>query len=595
MKRCTESRRDYYDDTLLYCLDDGNALLEGPASGRRETGDGSPENEPATAILSEPGAVATGFRGGEDKTRQQIKSTDQTAILHTGAEVEPQENLGEATEKQSFPANRAAKPLVIFGIAALLLMGGFFGYRYFAPGAGQINSIAVMPFANASGDPNMDYLSDGVTESIINSLSRLTQLKVMASSTMFRFKGRESNPQAVGKELGVGAVMTGRMLQQGDKLIVSVELVNVADGTQLWGEQYNRRMSDILTVQEEITSEVSEKLRLKLSGAEKKRLTKRYTENPEAYQLYLKGVYHASKFNKEELDIGLGYLKQAIAVDPNCALAYHGLAYYYYLVVDFTMSPHEAMPKAKEAAKKALEIDDTLAAAHADMATVYWYYEWNWSAAEKEFKRAIELDPNDAITHEMYGWYLVTMGRVDEGISEARRSQQLDPLQQEHTLVLGWDLYLARRYDEAIEQYRKAIELEPNYWIGYSWLGHAYAQKRLWPEAVAAFQKARSIEDVIAEPLTGLGYVYAVSGQKEEARKVLDELKDRAKHPYVSAYLIATTYAGLGDKDQAFASLEKAYEARSWYLTHLKLDPKLDSLRSDPRFEQLVQKIFAAK
>ena len=507
----------------------------------------------------------------------------------------------EAADAVAAPRPRSHAWIYIVIIAAALSVGLFFLGRYTASnriGSAPLSekSIAVLPFVNASGDPNMEYLSDGITESLINSFSHLQpKLRVIPRSTVFRYKGQQLDPREIGRKLGVRALLTGRVMQHADTVNIQTELIDVDQDAQLWGEQYNRRMSDILSVQEEITSEISEKLQLKLSDEEKKRLTKRYTENPEAYQLYLKGVYHASKFNKEELDIGLGYLRQAVAVDPNYALAYTGLAYYYYLVVDFTMSPHEAMPKAKEAAKKALEIDDTLAAAHADMATVYWYYEWNWSAAEKEFKRAIELDPNDAITHEMYGWYLVTMGRVDEGISEARRSQQLDPLQQEHTLVLGWDLYLARRYDEAIEQYRKAIELEPNYWIGYSWLGHAYAQKRLWPEAVAAFQKARSIEDVIAEPLTGLGYVYAVSGQKEEARKVLDELKDRAKHPYVSAYLIATTYAGLGDKDQAFASLEKAYEARSWYLTHLKLDPKLDSLRSDPRFEQLVQKIFAAK
>ncbi len=301
--------------------------------------------------------------------------------------------------------------------AALLLAGIALAAYLHARNTGvAMDSIAILPFVNVSGDPNTEYLSDGITESLINSFSQLQpKLRVIPRSTVFRYKGQQLDSQEIGRKLGVRAVLTGRVTQRGDTVNIQTELVDVDKDSQLWGEQYNRRLSDILAVQEEIANEISEKLRLKLSGEEKKRLTKRYTENPEAYQLYLKGVYHASKFNKEELDIGLGYLRQAVAVDPDYALAYHGLVYYYYLVVDFTMSPHEAMPKAKEAAKKALEIDDTLAVAHADMGVVYWYYEWNWFAAEKEFKRAIELDPNDAITHEMYGWYLVTMGESMRG------------------------------------------------------------------------------------------------------------------------------------------------------------------------------------
>jgi eukaryotic-like serine/threonine-protein kinase len=476
----------------------------------------------------------------------------------------------------------------------LLVIGAVFlsVYLYRRNTEVAIDSIAVLPFVNASDDPDTEYLSDGITESLINSFSQLQpKLRVIPRNTVFRYKGQQLDPQEIGRKLGVRALLTGRVTQHGDNVNIQTELIDVDQESQLWGEQYNRRLSDIMAIQEEITNEISEKLRLKLSGEEKKRLTKRYTENPEAYQLYLKGVYHAAKFNKQELDIGFGYLRQAVALDPNYALAYHGLSYYYYLIVDWTMPPHEAMPEAKKAALKAIEIDDTLAVAHADLGAVYWYYDWNWPAAEKEFKRAIELDPNDSLSHEMYGWYLVTMGRVDEGISEAKRSQQLDPLAQERTSVLGWDLYLAHRYDEAIEQHRKAIELEPQYWPGYSWVGHALAQKGRWPEAIEAFQKAIAIEHVIAEPLIGLGHVYAVSGKKEEARKVLDELNDRSKYPYVSSYLVATIYTGLGDKDQAFASLERAYEDRSWYMTHLKLDPELDSLHSDPRFADLVRRV----
>jgi tetratricopeptide (TPR) repeat protein len=232
-----------------------------------------------------------------------------------------------------------------------------------------------------------------------------------------------------------------------------------------------------------------------------------------------------------------------------------------------------------------------LATAHNDLGAVYFWYEWNWPAAEKEFKRAIELDPNDALTRENYGWFLVTTGRTDEGLAQARISQQLDPLNQEHTSVYGWGLYLTRQYDQSIEQHRKAIELEPNYWPGYSWMGHALAQQRHFAEGITAFQKAISIEPVIAEPLMGLGRVYGISGKQEDARKVLADLNDKSKHPFVSSYLMADMYAGLGDKDQAFASLEKAFEERSWYLTQAKLDPELDPLRSDPRFANLLKRV----
>ncbi|HYW71565.1 MAG TPA: protein kinase [Pyrinomonadaceae bacterium] len=477
--------------------------------------------------------------------------------------------------------------MVLFaGVAA-------FSYFYFMRTRNTaIDSIAVLPFVNATGDPNSDYLSDGITESLINSFSQLQpKLRVVPRSTVFRYQGQQIDPQEIGRKLGVRAVLTGRVTQHGDTLSIQTELSDVDQNSQLWGEQYNRRLSDLLAVQSEITSQIAEKLRLKLSLDEQKKLAKRQTENPEAYQLYLKGVYHVAKFDTRELGIGLGYLKQAVAVDPNYALAWHGLAYYYYLVMDWTMPSGEAMPKAKEAAQRALEIDDTLASAHSDLGAFYFWYEWNWSAAEKEFKRAIELDPNDALTRENYGWYLVTMGRTDEGLAQAKISQQLDPLNQEHTSVYGWELYLVRRYDQSIEQHRKAIELEPNYWPGYSWMGHALAQQGRSAEAITAFQKAVSIESVIAEPLMGLGRAYGISGKKDEARKVFVELNDRSKHPYVSPYLMADMYAGLGDKDQAFASLEKAYDERSWYLTQLKLDPELDPLRADPRFADLARRL----
>jgi len=581
MKRCPQCNRVETDEALKFCRVDGATLVD--------AGDESS----ATRILpsSQTGeAQVVHTDSGRAHSATTTLDTGTEAKLRT-QELKPSAAVSSKSELSIGTGLRWR--FLVLTLAVLVVGAAVFSYFYFTRSSkSAIDSIAVLPFVNASGDPNTEYLSDGITESLINSFSQLqSKLRVIPRSTVFRYKGQQLDPQEIGRKLGVRAVLTGRLTQHGDMVNIQTELSDVDQDAQLWGEQYNRRMADILAVQEEITSEISEKLRLKLSGEEKKKLTKRYTENPEAYQLYLKGVYHTAKFSTEELNIGYSYLNQAIAVDPNYALAYHGLAYYYYLVVDWTMSNHEAMPKAKAAAQKAIEIDDTLALAHADLGEVYWYYDWNWAAAEKELKRAIELDPNEALTYETYGWYLVTMGRIDEGIAEGKRSQQLDPLSAEHTSVLGWDLYLAHRYDEAIEQERKAIELEPDYWPGHSLRGHAYAQKGLWREAIASFQRAISIEHVIAEPLIGLGRVYAVSGKEEEARKVLAELNDKSKHPYVSSYLLATLYAGLANKDQAFASLERAYLDRSWYLTQLKFDPELDPLRSDPRFADLVRRV----
>ena len=541
------------------------------------------------------------MKGASDSERSVAPSSSATtnsAISSTADDVRSAESTVSVSQQ---PASSAE--YVITGIkqhklaaviALLVLVAGAVGLGLYLRArntVAAIESIAVMPFVNESGNADVEYLSDGMTETLISSLSNLPNLSVKPRSSVFRYKGKETNPQTIAKELNVQAILNGRVVQRGNEITLYIELIDAQKDTVLWKGDYNRQMSNLVTLQSEIARDVSGKLKSKLSGAEIAAVEKVYTNNPEAYRLYLKGVYHAAKFNKEELDIGFGYLRQAVALDPNYALAYHGLAYYHYLIVDWTMSPHEAMPKAKEEALKAIELDDKLAVAHADLGAVYWYYDWNWPAAEKEFKRAIELDPDDSLSHEMYGWYLVTMGRVDEGIAELKRGQQLDPLAQERTSVLGWNLYLARRYDESIEQHRKAIELEPDYWPGYSWLGNALAQKGRWPEAIEAFQKAISIEPVIAVPTIGLGRVYAVSGKKDEAIKVLAELNDRSKHPYVSSYLIASIYAGLGDKDKAFASLERAYEDRSWYMNHLKLDPELDSLHSDPRFADLVRRV----
>ncbi len=461
------------------------------------------------------------------------------------------------------------------------------------PGRGRrsrkaIDSLAVLPLVNASADPNTEYLSEGITESIINSLSQIPKLRVMARSTVFRYKGRETDPQEVGRDLNVRAVLTGRVLQLGDRLIIKAELVNVADGSQLWGEQYNRELSDIFALQEEIAQQISEKLRIKLTGEEKKRLTKRYTENTEAYQFYLKGRFYWNKRTSEAAKKGIEYFEQAIEKDPNYALAYAGLADSYALLGGYdVLRPKDSYPRARAAATKALEIDDTLAEAHTSIARIRMAFDWDWLAAEREFKRAIELNPNYATAHHWYGMYLVRMGRFDEALSEIKQAQKLDPLSLIINADMGAPLFFARQYDQAIEQHRKTLEMDLNFPPTHLRLGAAYEQKGMYQEAIAEYQRAIELSGDNTKTSVVLGYAYAVSGRRAEAQKELDQLKEQSNSPYD----IAMIYTALGDKEQAFEWLEKAYEDRSGGLVFLKVDPGLDSLRSDPRFADLLRRV----
>ena len=478
------------------------------------------------------------------------------------------------------------------GSLILLASLGLAVWIYHSAGRGKaIDSIAVLPFTNASGDPNTDYLSDGIAEDLINSLSQLPRLRVVPRSLAFRYRGEEADVRKIGGDLNVRAVLMGKVVQRGDDLNIQTELVDVAQLSQLWGHHYSRKMSDIILVQEEISKAVSEKLGLRPSEDEQKQLAKRYTDNPEAHELYLKGRYHAFKFSTPELNKGLDYFHQAVALDPNYPLPYTGIAYYYNLVLDWTMPDTEASPKAKEAAQKALELDPELVDAHVELANVYFWYDWDWPTAEREFRRALDLNPKYAPAHAYYGWYLTWLGRTDEALVEHRRAEELDPISTEPAVLFGWDLYYAHRYDEAITQLHKALDLDPNNWTIHFMLGHAYVQQRKFPEAIAALEKARQIEDQISVPLASLGHAYAVAGRRTEAHKVLDELTARSRQKHVPAYYIALIYVALGEKDNAFAWLDRAYNQRSWYLTSLKVDPKVDNLRSDPRFADLVRRV----
>jgi eukaryotic-like serine/threonine-protein kinase len=473
-------------------------------------------------------------------------------------------------------------------LALLIVAGVYFLSR--RSGAG-IDSIAVLPFANVSADPNAEYLSDGVTESLINTLSELPRLTVMSRSSVLRYAGRDIDPQTAGRDLKVQAVLTGRVVQRGDGLSISVELVDVKNNSHIWGEEYSRKLAEILPMQGEITRDISDKLRRKLTGEDEMRLAKRSTTNPEAYQFYLKGRYLAEKLSKEGLEKGIDYFHRAIDLDSNFALAYDGLAYAYASGDDFFLSPREVMPRAKEAAKKALELDDTLAEAHTEMGMIDFMYEFDWGAAEREFRRAIELKPNYGHAHEYYGWYLVSVGRFEEGVEESKRARELDALSLETNAMAGQNFYFAHQYDLAIDTFRKTLDMEPNYWIARTLLGASYEAKGDFPRAVAECEKARKIETSIPLALSELGHAYAVSGKKREAEQALKELKDWSKQSYVPAYNFAEVYIGLGEKEQAFALLERAYADRSMYLTFLKADPQFDSLRSDPRFKDLLRRV----
>ncbi len=481
------------------------------------------------------------------------------------------------------------------GIAALavcLAAAAFFYLRFLRTPAKAIDSIAVLPFVNASADPNTEYLSDGITESLINNLSQLPNLRVMARTTVFHYKGKEVDPQKVGQDLKVRAAVTGRVQQRGDTLVIQAELVDVDKGSQLWGGQYNRKLADVFAVQEEISKEISEKLRLKLTGEDQTRLTKRYTENTEAYQLYLKGRYYWNKRTADGFQSAIAHFQQAIEKDPNYALAYSGLADCYNLLSTYGhVPPRETYPRGKAAATKALELDDKLAEAHASLAWAKLTYDWDWPDAQRELERALELNPNYATAHFWYSYYYFAMGRLDDAVRELRRSLELDPLSLIINANLGWALVYQRQYDRAIEQGMKTLEMDPNFGPAHSLLGWAYLEKGRYAEAISEAQKASSDVGGIPERFLVLARAYLKSGNIGKAQKVVEDLKDLSKKRYVSAYAMAHAYIGLDDKERAFEWLEKAYEERSLRPDLMRLDLAFDPLRSDPRFQDLMRRV----
>ena len=534
-------------------------------------------NEPATAIIH------TTDVSGDAPTKAQIHLTDQTAVLPTG--------IGLQERKGSLSSGKLA---ALVGLVAVLAIGGFFGYRYFKPaGSEQINSIAVLPFQNRSSDADTEYLSDGLAESLIYRLSQLPNLKVSPTSSVIRYKGKETDVAQIAKELEVDAVMSGRIVQRGDNLTISVELVDVRNNKLLWGEQYDRKMSDLLATQREIATAITQKLQLKLGGGDTTGITKRYTDNNEAYQLYLKGRFHFAKRTKDDVLKGIGYFQQAIKLDQNFALAYARIAESYISMPACPcLSPKEAILQAKAAAKRALEIDPTLAEAHTFLAYSLAVYDWNWVEAEREFKRAVELDPNNSTTHFRYGQiYLAPLGRFEEAIAEVKRALEIEPLDLNIGGDLSWVYFSAREYDRALEQGKKTHELEPNFVSGRWNLCQAYTANGMYAEAIALSAQTLQTDPTSQFMLQSAGYAYAKSGRRNDAEEMIKRFKEIAKTEYVTSYFVASIHAALGDKDKTFAELENAYAGRDWYLHRLKVDPFWDPLRDDPRFREMLKRL----
>jgi TolB-like protein/Tfp pilus assembly protein PilF len=541
MKRCPECRRDYYDETLQYCLDDGAHLVEGPA----------------------------GELPSESPTRVLPASDTKSATL--------------ASKRNS----------IIAGILGILIVTalGVGGYLYYNRGVAKpIDSIAVMPFVNESGNPDIDYLSDGMTDGLISSLSELPNLSVKARNSVFRYKGKDVNLPTVGKELSVQALVLGRVLQRGTNIALHIEIVDAQTENVLWSSDYNRPMANLVTLQGEISREVANSLRAKLTGDDQNRVTKSYPSNTEAYELYLKGRYFAGgKITEDGLKKGIEYYNLALEKDPNYALAYVGLARSYMSLghVWGFQPPRETFPKAKVAISRALEIDNMLSEAHAASAAYNLSFEWNWAEAERQVRRAIELNPNDAAAHADYGTYLQAKRRFDDAVVERKLARDIEPLSPTATANVGYPLYYGGKYDEAIVHYQKALELDPNYAWSYLWIGQAYLEKGDHDEGLRYIQRAIEMSEGNIRMLATLGYAQAKIGNRKEAERIIGQLTDRAGETYISPYFVAVIYAGLNEKDLSFEWLEKAFQDRHPYLILMDAEPVFNNLRSDPRFEDL--------
>ena len=536
MKRCPECRRDYYDDSLFYCLDDGNALLEGPATARSEreaVATGFSSDEPQTAILSEFRVPASGSPDSESSTRAFIR-----------------------------------------------------------PVQSSETSIAVLPFRNVSADPENEYFCDGLAEELLGALARIRTLRVAARTSAFFFKGKETDIREVGEKLNVTYVLEGSVRKTETRLRISVQLIDVTNGFQVWTEQYDRQPDDVLAIQEEIAREIAEKLQLKLTGKEKELLTSRPTENPIAYRHYLKGRYYWNRFTEEGFRKAAEQFELALDAEPSYGQAYSGLADCYIELGFFSyVSPHDAFPKAKAAAEKALAIDPDLAEAHFSMAHCSFCYEWNWEEAERRYRRAIELAPREPMGRQKYGFFLAAMGRYDEALKQLEIAQEVDPLSPFYATSAAIVLLHARRAEEGVEICREVLDDHPkDAWTRWVLAWHLQILgefETAVSEARTAFVDSRENSHFLAV----LGHAYGLNGQRDEAQKVLEQLEERKTRSHTSPFLLALVCAGLGQKDDAFQYLNEAFDERTGWMVWLRSYPQLDTICEDPRYKDLLSRV----
>jgi len=476
--------------------------------------------------------------------------------------------------------------------AAIIAVGAGGFYLYSQRGSpNKIRSLVVLPFVNVTANPDAEYLSDGIADGLINSLSQIPELRVIARTTAFRYKGKELDFQRLGHELSVNGVLSGRVQQVGNMLVIQADLVDTSSGSQLWGEKYNRRLTDALWIEEEITKAIADKLRPRLAPDIHNRVTRRYTDNSDAYQLYQRGRFFLTKYTKDGFTKSRVYFQQAIELDPNYALAYSGLADSYALAPQYTNAPgSEAYPQARRAALKAVALDDQLAEAHVSLGMVS-AGAWDWSAAEKEYKRAIELSPGLSRAHNNYGAYLTTMGRFEEALAETKLAQQLDPAAAVPASNIGNLSCLLGQYERGIAALKDALPLDPNFVHTHDFLAACYLQQKMYAEAIAVLKEARSLKLSSPRILGRLAYAYAVSGNKDDALQIVDELKSAAETDDDALIRIAQAFVGLDDKERALEWLEKAYQRRLVWLRALKVDFTFDPLRSDPRFKDVLRRI----
>jgi len=573
MKRCPQCNRLESDDALVFCRTDGTPLISDTDldAGTMRLGSGSVAVEPATNELAEPRTNVSN-----------VRSTGPTTNLSLHTQAEPSRALFKLK----------SRPLLIGSVVAVLVIAAA-SYAYYIThkASAGISSIAVMPFVNEGGNPDVEYLSDGMTETLISSLSQLPNLSVKARSSVFRYKGKDTNAQTIGKELNVQAILNGRVIQRSDQLDLNVELVDAATENVLWSHQYNRKQSDLVALQSEIARDVSGKLKSQLSSAEVAKVEKNYTSNAEAYQLYLKGKFYWNKRTGESLKQAVDFYQQAIEKDPSFALAYSGLAETYVLFSSYDVaSGADSMPQAKAAALRALAIDESLAEAHTALGFYLSNYEWDRVGSEKEYRRAIELKPNYATAHHWFGADLANVKRFDDSLTELRRAEELDPLSPIIGTNFGDTLLLARRFDEAIAQYKRTLTSNPNFVYAHLALGRAYGSKGMYPEAIA--ETRRAIELDFGSSAKGyLGLWLAKSGKRDEALKLLDELKQEATKNYIQGDTIALIYIGLGDKAEALNWLEKHMLSHAETASSYAVSPQLEELRSEPRFKDMLNRM----